>query len=723
MNRSYLVQWMAVLLAVACLAGASTLSPHITEQRTELQLSHELEGMGDAPWYVKIVTRMGSLRGLAINYLWQHAERQKQEGRLFDSNTTAQWITRLQPRFPQVWSFHAWNMAYNISVTTDTQDERWDWVSKGISLLRDEGIPYNPKAIRLYRELSWIFAHKIGRYTDDKHWYYKLRMAEEWHGVLGSLADGLTAEQALANFKPIADASDRYVVFDRPTAKTAELIEQLESQSEVFQPYAERFLETGVVRLAESLAELRPQIASREQQNLDLFDQIIAMVGDQAQRALTSPYDLLVQDEPRTAAVLEEFQEAGIDLDKHTLRDINSLLFHLSMVIDVEQLRETMLVMEPSLRRIVLRSELDATYQAGFAAVLAYLRAKVLVEDYRMDPQFMHKLMTTFGPIDWRHPAAHAAYWSAMGVRRAGLVNQQAKIDFINTDRQLIHAFQDLFNTGKISFTPGYGQIDYMPDVRFLDAYEKAVFGSEEQGLKGALDRAAEQRMDSAGTIDTFDGGHENFLHKAIMYSYMYGNTADAQAYYDKVRRLYGDKGANVISGRYRQSLDDMVMMLWREDSDMRNISMAFIQRMLYRGFHQGLGQGNRQTFLRFYQIAQKAHAEFNEMRDYGATGQDRDRLQINRDFGEVVLQSFVTYLRQPTLPLLTRGRAYAFAPPNLSSAAYPRIRDAVVAQANAAGVRVEDFFRAPPGFNPDALVPQGPAQVQPESNRYIERK
>jgi hypothetical protein len=78
-------------------------------------------------------------------------------------------------------------MAYNISVTIpETQpEERWRWVKNGYELLRDQGIPLNPKSILLYRELARIFQHKIGFVSDDAHKYYKVQLAIAMEPLFG----------------------------------------------------------------------------------------------------------------------------------------------------------------------------------------------------------------------------------------------------------------------------------------------------------------------------------------------------------------------------------------------------------------------------------------------------------------------------------------------------------------------------------------------------------
>lgn len=151
--------------------------------RNELSYTDRAED-GDPP-AVALGVAMGALRGLFVNYLWIRATNAKEEGRYFEAVELARQITRLQPRFPRVWVFHAWNLAYNISVTTQTPEERWEWVNAGVRLLRDEGLRANPNDMLMHKELGWIFLHKIGGYTDDSNQYYKRQLAYEWQNVMG----------------------------------------------------------------------------------------------------------------------------------------------------------------------------------------------------------------------------------------------------------------------------------------------------------------------------------------------------------------------------------------------------------------------------------------------------------------------------------------------------------------------------------------------------------
>ena len=44
---------------------------------------------------------------------------------------------------------------------------------RGLELLRDDGLRYNPNETLIYRELAWFFQHKMGANLDDGHAYYK----------------------------------------------------------------------------------------------------------------------------------------------------------------------------------------------------------------------------------------------------------------------------------------------------------------------------------------------------------------------------------------------------------------------------------------------------------------------------------------------------------------------------------------------------------------------
>lgn len=235
MRRERWIQLGALLCMVLFLGIGGMIAISIAASSGRNRLVYADAAEGSDPPQVALGIAMGAFRGLFVNYLWIRANDLKEAGKYFEAVDLAKTITRLQPRFPKVWQFHAWNLAYNISVATQTQQERWNWVQSGIRLLRDEGIPANPNDISLHRELAWIYLHKVQGYMDDAHHYYKRQVAREFTILLGA-PPNLTFEQRATPqasrrafidrwIRPIADAPDTLEeVYTTPN--TRELIEE-----------------------------------------------------------------------------------------------------------------------------------------------------------------------------------------------------------------------------------------------------------------------------------------------------------------------------------------------------------------------------------------------------------------------------------------------------------------------------------------------------------------
>lgn len=185
--RDTIICSLCVLIAVGFFFGAGEQLDSINAQRKDMKLVIN-EPLNNMPPSLSFATvAMGAFRGLVVDVLWMRADKLKDEGKFFDAKQLAEWISILQPRFATVWEFHAWNMAYNISVAIPASqpEQRWQWVRNGYELLRDKGIQYNPKALLLYRELGRIFQHKMGGISDDAHKYYKMQFAAEIGPIIG----------------------------------------------------------------------------------------------------------------------------------------------------------------------------------------------------------------------------------------------------------------------------------------------------------------------------------------------------------------------------------------------------------------------------------------------------------------------------------------------------------------------------------------------------------
>ena len=176
---------LLLLLAGALLVGSGQFQKSLNRDRDTLGLTHAAVLENAPPMLAFTTVALGGFRGLISNFLWMRASDLQQDDKFFEAAQLADWITKLEPTFAAVWVFQGWNMAYNISVKFKDFPDRWRWVERGIELLRDEGLRYNPNSVDIYRELGWFFQHKLGANLDDANIYYKSQWAGEMKNFFG----------------------------------------------------------------------------------------------------------------------------------------------------------------------------------------------------------------------------------------------------------------------------------------------------------------------------------------------------------------------------------------------------------------------------------------------------------------------------------------------------------------------------------------------------------
>ncbi len=203
---------LLLLLTVGLLFGSGRMQMALNRDREQLGLTR-LSALENAPPVLAFTTvALGGFRGLIANALWIRANDLQNDDKFFEAAQLANWITDLEPSFTQVWLFQGWNMAYNISVKFKDFPDRWRWVERGIDLLRDEGLRFNPNDLLIYRELAWFFQHKMGQNLDDANTYYKQQWAVEMEPFYG--ADG-TNFSALINPVTAVDQTNALVLREK----------------------------------------------------------------------------------------------------------------------------------------------------------------------------------------------------------------------------------------------------------------------------------------------------------------------------------------------------------------------------------------------------------------------------------------------------------------------------------------------------------------------------
>ncbi len=176
---SWLRRWGGVLLLLALGLACSWQSHRLARQRQAQTSGASVAASAQVPPALNLVmVGLGGFRGLVAEALWFRVSRLQMEGRYLELVQLAEWITLLDPKASEGWVFNAWNLAYNISVMMNRPEDRWRWVQNGIALLRDKALVFNPRDARLYRELAWIYQHKVGDIFDSAHLHYKVHLLE-----------------------------------------------------------------------------------------------------------------------------------------------------------------------------------------------------------------------------------------------------------------------------------------------------------------------------------------------------------------------------------------------------------------------------------------------------------------------------------------------------------------------------------------------------------------
>lgn len=624
MQRDTRVQLLAIGSMLIFLAASVGLTTKIAASIGRNRLVYADTAEKDASPQVAVGIAMGAFRGMFVNYLWMRANDLKEEGKYFEAVDLAKTITKLQPRFPKVWQFHAWNLAYNISVATQTPQERWNWVQAGIRLLRSEGIPNNPSSVDLHRELAWIFNHKVQGYMDDAHRYYKRELAREWSIVLGRPPKIAFADQYDPNL-----AKNEYVSrWLRPLADAPDMLEELYQQQPLAQELVEKIRATTNLKLDKSLLER---------------------------------FELL-------SGIAEAGAATGVAPD---------------------------LAQDP-LGRLIM----DDRYLDAGKALIRYVRKRVLVDEYHMEPERMIRYTNKYGPLDWRHPSAHAVYWSARGAEEALIkvnIANKRDSDVLNTDRMTIQALQELFRTGLVTYdviNPEFYLA--LPNTDFIDSYRTT--------LKELEARSAFDKKDRVYKF--YWAGYENFMRDAIRYLYRRGDK-DAAAKYQQA--LYKDPDLNTnnrelyleLSKPTDEFVNDEIVRDNRETNP--TVALQEITASLWAAYINGLLRGDDAAFRGNYGYARLFHAKYQETQAFktwvaGPAG--RMGFPAFEQFAGQVLAQLVQMIGVPQGPML-----YQRAPPDLQARAFAvlerqPIKSGMDAAAQEQGAPTFDtWFPEPPGL------------------------
>ncbi|RNC80835.1 MAG: hypothetical protein ED559_03260 [Phycisphaera sp.] len=639
MTHDKLIQIIAAVVMLVLLGGSGVVGTTITESTGRHKLVYaDSAGENDRP-EVAVGIAMGAFRGVFVNMLWIRANRLQEEGKYYEAIELAETITKLQPRFPRVWIFHAWNLSYNISVATQTPDERWQWVSAGVRLMRNEAIPKNPNDMLIHKELAWIFVHKIQGVTDDANQYYKRKIAEEWTAVLGP-----------------------------PPARGPEM-----RDSDVARETYAQWLEV-VANAPESIEgaiEEEPMVAELQLALADLFGTENA------------------QDTLRRYAVHEELHRKNLDDER------------LGPILGI--------VEEDELDRIHTLSRLmhEPAFENAWEVYIAYLRKRVLLDEYNMDPSRMVRYTRRFGPVDWRHPAAHSLYWAYTGVERGlGRAEEHNRrdYDFINTDRIVMQSIQELWRSSEVYFDFlefVQGKRAYylaMPNTHFIDSYSNQM---EDMATRGGIATSMEK------VFTSYAAGYQNLLEDAIIHFYRRGELEKAEEYRQRLITWAGRPGNDHYKDeRLTWPLEELVEWEMQGRYESPSVYVNQITAALQGAFYSGLLSGDQELFRRQFNWARQYHQHFIEQQNNATllANPDAGRMEnLPKDFRVLAGGIFSNLLE--SLSMDEREAMYLAAPNELRLFSYLVLERELSERMNelaeqGEGRPFDDVFPAPAGID-----------------------
>ncbi len=708
---SRLTQVISVVLCGLLLAGSSIFIPKINEGREALTMYGVASPTETAPpEYAFAIQAFGAFRGLITNIAFIRAEEYKRAGRYYDAMQLASWICKLEPRFPSVWEFQSWNMAWNISVTTYTPEERWNWVYNGAKLIRDEGLKYNPRAVNLYRQLAWIFVNKMSETTDEYHLTYKRNWAYRMHLVFGRPPDPLgqyRPGESVSEFivRPSEDLLVKAAEHERKMRMKRKMKNMTPEEREEYErseKEREKQVNQQLKKLATGERPLDYQITTRA-----AYDRLVAI--EKAAQSLEELY----RGHPRTREMVAKLRAMGVPISDDTLDEdeywrqgglAHTFFKRLRQIQDplplVKRLRKTSSEDERDPKKAEQQRRLKqfdkivgvSSHDPDGAALIRFLQRKVLKEVYKLDPRRLGELTLRFGPIDWRGVDAHALYWVNEGLIASDQTINKIGNDKINTARLIFFALHNLYRRNRLVFEPDYDNpslsyINYNPDLNFIESMHEAYL---------TYGKILDPNPTKTGIGETFRTGHQNFLTEAVRLLYFAGRIREARHYFEYMRKNYGTSSDGRINPVFAKSLAQFVEDTLLEDLSGHWETRETVAMLLVNAF-EVLARGELARYNELVKKAFAVHARYNK--DKLKERIQKMQLPPFPDFQADVLRA---YLQQPsTNPAITvhKARLWGFLPVYLKQAVWDDVKDTLQKECDAMEFSFAAAFPEPPNM------------------------
>ncbi len=596
------------------------------------------------------IVEMIPFRAFIVNYLWIRTDKLKEEGKFYDAYQQAELICRLQRHFPGVWSFHSWNMAWNISVATHTPQERWRWVYNGVKLLRDRGIPLNPRSIVLYKDLGWIYLFKLGGYLDDMHWVYKRQWAMRMQDLLGSPPQG-TTQEVIDAFAPLADES----LLDKdPQRQGLEVIQK------------------------EKLAELLKDPEVRA------YADELAAVGLKIDQNFLAAYNLWSLDAAVSAVRIRSPQPRN-ELDHAVYRLVNDPKFAAPRGRVLALLRAQILWniyrMDPAFMLEVMNEygPLDWRLPQPTGLYWLLLGRKVCGEDSLDDTDVLNTQRNAFNclkELTWRG--------------RLTMIDARPRADR-----------QDAITLEPVSVE---SQME-LPNVRL---YQLADLRYVEPVHQAYLKNIAKQVKDSKTRfkVNQFRDGHINYLAGAIKGLYASHRRKEAQKYYHYIRQNYQPPGP---TWQYRNVGEYVLHELRQDDQPIRDLAESQVALAMMTAY-VALAKDERAIAGESLDYARKAYRAYQQGRNERTRLAPLQAFSVGVAVRLMLNPRGLGY----NLPLTDRAELYRGLDDGTQLLVYPRVRSYLKQACDMEDLDFDKTFPVPVGFKeakPRQLLPVKPIE------------
>ena len=310
--------------------------------------------------------------------------------------------------------------------------------------------------------------------------------------------------------------------------------------------------------------------------------------------------------------------------------------------------------------------------QAALKALLLFVRKRVLLDDYNMNPTKMADYTRDFGPLDWRHPQAHSFYWSRIGAEqgelRYGAPDDAYKV--MNNDRMTIQAMQAMNHSGLMAIDPfSNDNPTRLQDNRWIKSIEKYFLQLYQKHYQTR----------GAGS-DTFCDFHENFMSQAIRQLFRVGDYAGAQEILDHLDQLYG-RGGLIPSEKYQMSLEDFVRdATYGEYEMVPDVARTDVYAVLQRGFREGLLLGRKKILDESLKFAKDLTDYFqgNRYTDFVNKFGEKRMADLVGDIRRSVEDVLIALIRDTNQPLLDRLSMYNRATEEQRRMVYDSVKDQI---------------------------------------------